>query len=226
MSIQAFTVSEVARDVDSVLWDSAMGRVRTSPSAARPCLLLTEKATVPPVTETVEEVTIPEKKFLATSYFYPCCHHPDDFKERVRRAAKGIRQFSLGKKFSHDSYAFVVRGVSGAVFGSALAYEMDIPLVIVRKPRSIEKSHSCHYYEGLVGFKSYFIVDDTIDSGATVRAIRAAVVHRHNDFNYPQPVLEAALLYGGGGYIMTPHQCWELRCPLCPEDFERAGCIQ
>jgi adenine/guanine phosphoribosyltransferase-like PRPP-binding protein len=70
------------------------------------------------------------------------------------------------KKRNFDAIAF--RGLSGAMIAPIVAMRLNKTLIAVRKG---EKAHSCHTVEGDIGAKSYIILDDLIDSGATVRAI-------------------------------------------------------
>ena len=73
--------------------------------------------------------------------------------------------------------ALAVRGMSGALFGGALALELAKPLIIVRK----ETSHGSPV-EGALDWHPdrarYLIVDDFHASGDTVREMQLAIANR------------------------------------------------
>ena len=72
---------------------------------------------------------------------------------------------------AEDFKVIAVRGVSGLLFGSILAYRMNKGLVVVRKPG--ESTHSGMVVEGCfpdVG-EGWVIVDDLVATGGTVAEI-------------------------------------------------------
>lgn len=95
-----------------------------------------------------------------------CAYHlsalltPNRLKTLVPKLVKKL------KKRNFD--AIVFRGLSGAMIAPIVAMRLNKTLIAVRKG---EKAHSARTIEGDVGAKSYIILDDLIDSGATVRAI-------------------------------------------------------
>ena len=72
------------------------------------------------------------------------------------------------KTFDFDALAF--RGVSGAIIAPVLALELRKSIIVVRK--TAEKSHMWgQTVQGDNNARRYIIVDDFIDSGATVQTI-------------------------------------------------------
>jgi phosphoribosylpyrophosphate synthetase len=70
-------------------------------------------------------------------------------------------------KYEFDAIAF--RGMSGAIPSPVIALAMNKTMIMVRKPES--ESHSGRNVEGDRAARRYVIVDDFIESGATVQAI-------------------------------------------------------
>lgn len=68
--------------------------------------------------------------------------------------------------------AIVVRGVSGMLVGSPVAYRMKLPLVVVRKS---DGNHSGQSVEGFRYIENYVVIDDFVASGDTIREIREKV---------------------------------------------------
>jgi len=64
--------------------------------------------------------------------------------------------------------AILCRGTSGIIPASIIGYLLDVPVVVVRKHE--ETSHSYTNFEGQC-YDRYIIIDDMIDSGATIDAI-------------------------------------------------------
>ncbi len=91
-------------------------------------------------------------------------YDPEKLRDTVYRISCEIRELPTKPKF------IAVRGVSGVSIGAAVSYYTSIPLVVVRKDS--EQTHSNGTVQGLYELcGDYVIVDDLIDSGATVRAI-------------------------------------------------------
>jgi adenine/guanine phosphoribosyltransferase-like PRPP-binding protein len=67
--------------------------------------------------------------------------------------------------------ALAVTGNSGAIFGGALAFLMEKPLLLIRKG----DAHSSLKWEGRADVTSYIVVDDCISTGATLRRIVATL---------------------------------------------------
>lgn len=86
---------------------------------------------------------------------------PSKLGKRIRQCAAAL------EKYEFDTIA--VRGVSGLLLGPGVAMVMGKSLIVVRKHE--EDRHSPHICEGDRGTKRYVIVDDFMDTGATVEAI-------------------------------------------------------
>lgn len=87
-------------------------------------------------------------------------------KDKVKKTVALAKRRIRSKAVEFDTIVFC--GVSGALFGPVLAYEMKKEIVVVRKQET-ERSHSYHKCEGYTGSKRFLIVDDIIDSGSTMR---------------------------------------------------------
>ena len=91
-------------------------------------------------------------------------YDPEELRDVVYSISDEINKLATRPAF------IAVRGVSGVSVGAAVSFHASIPLVVVRK--SDENTHSSGTVQGLDELHgSYVIVDDLIDSGATVRAI-------------------------------------------------------
>lgn len=87
----------------------------------------------------------------------------DKINDFLKRAVK----FTKGYNF--DAFAF--RGMSGALIAPLLAYKTKKTLLMVRKPKNEEFTHSRFQIEGDLSAKRYIIIDDQMCTGETVRAI-------------------------------------------------------
>lgn len=112
-----------------------------------------------------------------------------DPKEMVKSVGR-ITGFLSRRRDVFDGIA--VRGVSGMVIGSAVAYKMRLPLLIVRKK---DGNHSTMKVEGDESIKRYVIIDDFIGTGATVEEI----VKKIEEFNGAKPI--GTTLYSAWGTI-------------------------
>lgn len=96
-------------------------------------------------------------------------------KETVKKAVETIKENIPLKSF--DTIA--VRGISGVLLGSPLAIKLNKNLCVVRKS---DGSHSSNKIEsGLTCQGRYLIVDDLIETGATVKAIVSGI--KENDYD-------------------------------------------
>src|SRR5271165_2371097 len=75
----------------------------------------------------------------------------------------------LSSKEKFDTIAFT--GMSGALIAPIVAFEMGKNLLMVRKG----STHSLHDLEGYIKCKRYVILDDFIDTGATVKRVQKAI---------------------------------------------------
>lgn len=94
-----------------------------------------------------------------------------------------------------DEFDFVaVTGKSGmAVAFAALAMGADFDLVTIRKG---ESSHG-HHIEGFADGYRYVVIDDLIDSGATLDRIRQELADFADARGVDHPEMVAAILYQG-----------------------------
>ena len=98
-----------------------------------------------------------------------------DYLSRLVPTASLKKTISLCKRAlknkNFDAIAF--RGLSGTLVGPAVVVGMNKTMLAVRKRD--DNSHSDMMVEGDKGAKHYIIIDDFINSGSTVRAIRKEV---------------------------------------------------
>ncbi len=98
-----------------------------------------------------------------SSYLYDI-YHPATFKKLVDRVAKKV--VKLKKKLKFNAIAF--SGSSGAALAYPVSALTKIPLIHVRKKG---KTHGDDIEGGGHEIKRYIILDDFIDTGATVKRI-------------------------------------------------------
>lgn len=76
-----------------------------------------------------------------------------------------------------DADAIAVRGCSGCIIGSMVAYACEKPLILVRKEADLDNSHcegeliTFGYFYQNRPLKTYAIVDDFVETGRTVLSI-------------------------------------------------------
>jgi adenine/guanine phosphoribosyltransferase-like PRPP-binding protein len=87
------------------------------------------------------------------------------FTNTIKKLERKILKFKKDNKLKIDAIVFT--GISGAAFAFPLSVSLKIPLLCIRK----EKSHSNKKLEGAREFGNYIIVDDFIDTGATIKKI-------------------------------------------------------
>lgn len=112
------------------------------------------------------------------------------FLKLVPAAVKKLR--AIKRKYPFDAIAF--RGSSGAALAFPLSYFLKLPLIHVRKGNSHYGSGAI---EGTISSKKYVIIDDFIDSGATVKKIIREVSKEMD----AKPA--AICLYASGQYAAT-----------------------
>ena len=102
-----------------------------------------------------------KRKIRCASHLVPMLT-PDRAKYTVKQVVKMIK--ARGLKFD----AIACRGVSGLLIAPIVAMRLNKSLIVVRK---VEYTHSPYVVEGDYGARTYLILDDFIDKGATVRNI-------------------------------------------------------
>lgn len=90
------------------------------------------------------------------------------FPEVVPALAKKLK--SLRKKLPFDALA--ITGTSGMGMGFIMSYLLKIPVINVRKK---SPSHYRSPIEGAINAKRYLILDDFMETGATVDKIRKTI---------------------------------------------------
>ena len=118
------------------------------------------------------DTTYPHQPRVHSTYLQAALD-PKHLKDFFQKAPAVLRQFQF------EAIAF--RGISGALVAPTLAHLMDKSLIVVRKPRLVEESHSFERVEGDHAATRYLLVDDFTNSGNTLRAILTDV-HRFNPF--------------------------------------------
>jgi adenine/guanine phosphoribosyltransferase-like PRPP-binding protein len=91
----------------------------------------------------------------------------DEWLENVEKCVAGL------KPISEQFDAIAVRGLSGLLLVSAVAAKLDKTVIVVRKRQEVQNRdcHSHNFCEGDRGARTYIILDDFIDTGATAQAI-------------------------------------------------------
>lgn len=93
--------------------------------------------------------------------------NPHFLQELVEKIISKINNLNLSFK------AIAFRGTSGALIAPIIAYKLNKNIICIRKLE--ERNHSGYRMEGVRGNFDYIIIDDLIDSGATIRAITQGV---------------------------------------------------
>lgn len=109
--------------------------------------------------------------------------HPD-LKRSVQNAVEALRGV--------DFDAIVFTGVSGALFGPVLAYQLGKEIVVVRKPGH-NRGYIC---EGFKDAERYIFVDDMIDTGKTI----VRVIKEMRGFALHGEII-GAYLYHDDGFV-------------------------
>lgn len=99
---------------------------------------------------------------LIVGYYLRNCFDTHKLRQYIALTVKKLRPHA--KKF--DSIAF--RGMSGSLVAPAVAAKLRKHLIMVRKN---DQNHSGATVEGYGLSKAYIIIDDFVDSGATVATI-------------------------------------------------------
>ena len=101
----------------------------------------------------------------------------------------------IGKLNPRPSF-IAVRGTSGTAIGGAVSLVSDLPMVIVRKETDNSHAKPWGDVQGLSGLSGPFVVvDDLVDSGATVTETVSAVMHAVSYDNKWKTECIAVLLY-------------------------------
>lgn len=88
--------------------------------------------------------------------------------------------------------ALAVRGVSGLIMAPIVAYLLNKHVIVVRKPKDVERSHANEIVESPITTGDYVIFDDFVGSGETAREIQRQIRGT------------CPLLVCVGGYVWVP----------------------
>jgi len=89
-------------------------------------------------------------------------------KKQVSAVAKIIRAELKKNNIAHKDITLVGTGISGTMSVAILGFKLDMATAIVRKG---EPNHSINQIEATEEIKQYYIVDDFISGGTTVKRI-------------------------------------------------------
>lgn len=134
------------------------------------------------------------------SGYLNCAFSPTQLPVLVNQIVKFLGRPSRRNTFD----SIVVRGVSGMLVGSPVAYRMKLPLVVVRKS---DGNHSGQSVEGYANVKNYVVIDDFVSSGDTINEIRTKLDY------YNRAKMTGLVLYTDyGGPVYQKHSnewdCW------------------
>lgn len=122
---------------------------------------------------------------IFTSYFASALTHDKYFKI-CDGLAKIIQEKMADEHI--EKYTIVVRGVSGLLVGPYISAKLKQKFVVVRKPG--DSAHCLDPVEGAKKVRDYIIVDDFVDTGATVN-----VIHSTMRDVYTRPNLRGVFCY-------------------------------
>jgi adenine/guanine phosphoribosyltransferase-like PRPP-binding protein len=100
--------------------------------------------------------------------------YPDIFPRTIEKTLAAARVLQV--EHGYDTIAFC--GMSGAAMAFVLGYELEMPLLCVRKIEDASHFHDMSkskVLEGNIDTKKYLIVDDFISSGRTVNYIMDSI---------------------------------------------------
>jgi adenine/guanine phosphoribosyltransferase-like PRPP-binding protein len=100
--------------------------------------------------------------------------YPEIFPRTIEKTLAAAR--ALKEEYGYDTIAFC--GMSGAAMAFILAYELEIPLLCVRKETDDSHFHDMNsgkVLEGNIDTQKYLIVDDFISSGRTLNYIMDSI---------------------------------------------------
>lgn len=132
---------------------------------------------------------------------------PETRKEIVNRCVKFLRRYQ--DKFDFIAY----RGMSGAMIAGPVAYRLNKPTTVIRKPD--ENKHSNNNVEGMLTGR-YIILDDFISSGETVESIMDALPGACCIFMY---------MYRNPEYLIHVRRAYAygLKIPVCGQGNHDKG---
>ena len=134
------------------------------------------------------------------SSYHDIIYNPEYLFKAAERTIAKARE--IHQQAPYDAFAF--RGSSGAAMAFPLSITLKIPCIYVRKPE--EKSHGKPIEGPSNEINSYLIIDDFIEQGKTINAIREALADLK---------CVGALLYGRTTLsLQHKHECFTKPIPL------------
>ena len=124
----------------------------------------------------------------------------------LRRIAKGVALDIPSVLRASGADVVVVSGKSGISMAFAVTMLIDFPLIVVRKPG--ESSHG-NTIEGRNDFDSYIILDDFVDTGATIDRIIHTINNKADSHGYVRPKCVGVYGFRARGEVGTIYNSWE-----------------
>lgn len=116
---------------------------------------------------------------------------PDIFPRLVKESAAVISNL---RNQNPRIEALAATGHSGLLLMGALSHVLQMPQIAVRRGQR-ETQHNPHIVNGFLGCKGYLIVDDLIDTGATIARIRESINRAASKMGIQTPSCEGIFLY-------------------------------
>lgn len=143
------------------------------------------------------------KREYRTQNYLSKAYRRDETTKLIKRAVKKLTKFQKENPF--DAIAF--RGYSGAPIAAILSWELNLPMIAVRK--NTVSSHDYLDVFGPTDVESYIIVDDFISSGGTVRDIIKGIQMFVGEYNEGQRVnLAGVFCYAAATYKPRKLKDW------------------
>ncbi len=121
---------------------------------------------------------------------------------------EGFGQYTLLLKSMGIEFDVVACcGTSGLIIAPILAHHFNKKLLVVQKTN--QHRHTSDHLDGFIGGQKYIIVDDFIDSGATIRRIVRKVKKYQEGANVVPPQLVSIFCYSSpsGAFKNIPVYC-------------------
>ncbi len=134
-------------------------------------------------------------RFRCASHLGDIFMYPDKYGQLVDRIADQLE--ALRKKQSFTGMVFC--GLSGAALAYPLSARLHIPLICVRKKG--ENSHGFDVEGPQANVRRYIIIDDFIETGATIKALLDEMDHQNkwgNPSKYNKVRCSGIVLYAEG----------------------------
>jgi adenine/guanine phosphoribosyltransferase-like PRPP-binding protein len=107
---------------------------------------------------------------------------------QLKKTVKTLSEVIKAK--TPEAAAIAFTGVSGTLVGPAVAMELNLPMLCVRKRGQTHSTYPVESELSSIDIFNYIIVDDTIDSGITIRRIINDIREHH-----PYAICVGVVLY-------------------------------